>query len=128
MLEKEKEKRLRGKHIIRGGKMTLSEIIQEKIKRDHRGKENAIKRKDLLKYAHFFDPELTDRGLRNIYCQLPLVSSSDGIFWPIRKSDLEEFKFYMKGKAIPLFNRYKMVAEKHRDLMEYGEVVQWNLF
>jgi len=116
--------------------MNISEIILEKIKRDHQGKENAIKRKDLLLYCNYLTynsdshlmGSLTDRELRNIYSQLPVISSSDGIFWPIRKEELNEFKFYLKSKAIPLFNRYKMVAEKHRHLMEDGEVIQWNLF
>jgi len=71
---------------------------------------------------------MTDRELRNIYCQLPVISSEAGIFWPIRKEELKDFKSYLKSKAIPLFNRYKMVAEKHRHLIEYGEVIQWNLF
>ena len=108
--------------------MKISEIILSKFRQQHEGKENAIKRKDLLSYCHYFEPDLTDRELRNIYCQLPLVSCNDGIFWPIRKEELEEFKSYLKGKAIPLFNRYKMVAEKHRNLMEDGDVIQWNLF
>ena len=108
--------------------MTISEIILSKFRQQHEGKENAIKRKELLKYCRYFEPDLTDRELRNIYCQLPLVSSNTGIFWPIRKEELEEFKYYMKSKAIPLFNRYKMVAEKHRHLIEHGEIIQWNLF
>lgn len=116
--------------------MNLPEIICEKIRIHHRGKENAIKRKDLLLYCNHFVVRyhpyligsLTDRELRNIYCQLPLVSSNAGIFWPIRKEELYEFQAYLKKKAIPLFNRYKMVAEKHQDLMEHGEVIQWNLF
>ena len=71
--------------------MNLSEIILEKIKRDHRGKERAITRKELLLYCNHLAynqyPHLmgdfNDRQLRNIYCQLPVISSSDGIFWPI---------------------------------------------
>ena len=108
--------------------MNLSEIILEKIKADHQGKENSCKRRYLLSYARYFDPDLTDRQLRNIYCQLPVISCNDGIFWPIRKEELGGFKSYLKSKAIPLFNRYKMVAKEHRNLMDYGDVIQWNLF
>jgi len=108
--------------------MSLSEIILEKIKADHQGKENSCKRRYLLSYARYFDPDLTDRQLRNIYCQLPVATCNEGIFWPIRKEELEGFQSYLKKKAIPLFNRYKMVAEHHQHLMEDGEAIQWNLF
>ena len=60
--------------------MNISEIILEKLKKDHRGKENAIKRGDLLEYIHWAVGKVTDRELRNIYCQLPVISSEDGIF------------------------------------------------
>ena len=116
--------------------MNLSEIILGKIKRDHQGKENAITRKELLSYCNqlannrypdFWD-FLTDRQLRNIYCQLPVATCNAGIFWPIRKEELYEFQTYLKKKAIPLFNRYKMVAKEHRNLMDYGDIIQWELF
>lgn len=107
--------------------MNLSEIILENIQRIHQGKENAIKRKDLLSYCRYFEPELTDRELRNIYCQLPLVSSNAGIFWPICGSELDEFEEYCRKKALPLFMRVKMVMEEHKDLRT-GEYVQKELF
>ena len=107
--------------------MNLSEIILSKLRQQHEGKENAIKRKELLSYCHFFDPDLTDRQLRNIYCQLPVISSEVGIFWPIRKVELEEFREYCRKKALPLFLRFKMVAEKHGHLMS-DESTQWELF
>ena len=108
--------------------MNLSEIILSKLRQQHEGKENAIKRKDLLSYCHYFEPDLTDRELRNIYCQLPVISCNVGIFWPTRKEELEEFKSYLKSKAIPLFNRYKMVAEAHEDLISGGDFLQWELW
>lgn len=95
----------------------LSLLIAQEIETNHRGKENAIKRKDLLAFMHAYgDPEMTDRELRNIYCQLPLVSSSDGIFWPIRQSELDEFEEYCRKKALPLFMRVKMVMKEHEHL------------
>ena len=105
----------------------LSQIILVKIKHNHQGKENAIKRKKLLKYCQFYEPSLTDRELRNIYCQLPVISSEAGIFYPIRKSELDEFEAYMKRKALPLFIRVKMVMEEHKDLRA-GEYVQKELW
>ena len=108
--------------------MNLSKQILTHLKIEHRGKENAIKRRDLLGYVQHFEPYLTDRELRNIYCQLPVISSEAGIFWPVRQTELWEFQAYLKKKAIPLFNRFKMVAEGHRDLMKLNDSIQWNLF
>ena len=94
--------------------MNLSEIILEKIKRDHQGKENAIKRKDLLTFIHLYEMgALTDRELRNIYCQLPVATCEKGIFWPVTPEEKEEFRIYLRKKAIPLFDRWKMFAKVH---------------
>lgn len=118
--------------------MNLSEVILDKIKRDHQGKENAITRKDLLRYCKSYAYRqyphdlrsiygISDRQLRNAYCQLPVISSAVGIFWPTRQSELNEFEEYCRKKALPLFNRVKMVMEKHKDL-RVGEYVQKELF
>ena len=105
--------------------MNLSEIILEKIKTFHKGKDNAIKRKDLLIYCNcvthygvpvFLVGSLTDRQLRNIYTQLPVVTCDEGIFWPIRKEELDEFEAYCRKKALPLFIRVKMVMKEHEHL------------
>jgi len=103
--------------------MELSEIILDKIKCNHRGKENAIKRKDLLLFCaeHGYGEypylmiSLTDRQLRNIYSQLPVVTCNKGIFYPIRREEVEEFREYLRKKAIPLFERWKRVADVHLD-------------
>jgi len=108
--------------------MNLPEIILEKIKKHYPGKENAIKRKDLLAIINFvYDVGLTDRELRNIYCQLPVISSEAGIFWPIRQSELDEFEAYCRKKALPLFIRGKMVMEEHKDLRA-GKYIQKELW
>ena len=109
--------------------MNLSEIILDKIKRHHPGKENAIKRKDLLAIINcVYDAELTDRQLRNIYCQLPVISSEAGIFWPIRKEELDEFEAYCRKKALPLFIRVKMVFEEHKELRTGIQRELWERF
>ena len=107
--------------------MNLSETILEKIRKDHRGKENSIKRGELLEYVHWVYGAITDRELRNIYCQLPVISSESGIFWPIRQSELDEFEAYCRKKALPLFIRVKMVMEEHKDLRA-GKYIQKELF
>ena len=107
--------------------MVLQEIILGKIKRDHCGKQRAITRRELLFYCRQFKPDLTDRQLRNAYCRLPVVSSDVGIFWPVLSSELDEFESYMKSKAFPLFERFKVVAKEHKKLLS-EKFVQWNLF
>ena len=107
--------------------MNLSQIILTKIKRDHQGKENAITRRQLLFYCQQFKVELRDRQLRDIYCQLPVVSGETGIFWPIRTEELDEFESYCKSKAFPLFERFRMVAKTHKKLTSQ-RFIQWNLF
>ena len=109
--------------------MNLSEIILEKIKKHYQGKENAIKRKDLLAIINcVYDVELTDRELRNIYCQLPVISCEAGIFWPIRSSELDEFEEYCRKKALPLFIRVKMVFEEHKELRTGRQRELWERF
>ena len=67
-------------------------------------------------FINHYGHDLTDRELRNIYCQLPVISSEAGIFWPIRKEELDEFEEYCRKKALPLFTRVKMVMEEHEHL------------
>ena len=93
--------------------MELSEQILTKLGYENRGKKNAIKRRDLLHYAQHYNPYITDRQLRNIYCQLPVVTCDKGIFYPIRTSEVQEFREYLRKKAIPLFERWKRVADVH---------------
>ncbi len=107
--------------------MTLPEIILKKIAKDHRGKERAIKRRDLWYYAKLFDPDITDRKLRDIYSKLPVCVYEGGIFYPIRTQELEEFKEYLMAKAIPCFTRYKRVARAHPHLVS-DDSIQMDLF
>jgi len=51
--------------------MNLSEIILEKIKADHQGKENSCKRRYLLSYARYFDPDLTDANFETFIANCP---------------------------------------------------------
>jgi len=110
-----------------GEEITISELILRKISREHRGKENAIKRDELLEYCQAFDSELTDREMRKIYSELPVVSCNEGIFWPVRHEEIDEFETYLRKKALPLFKRFKLVAKEHRQLLS-EKFTQWSLF
>jgi len=98
----------------------IDHFILSYLKRHHCGKENAIKRDDLLKYAQLWDLEMNDRELRRIYSQLPVVSSEEGIFWPLRTEEIEEFKFYLLKKVNPMIKRFRMVAQAHPHLVKNG--------
>ena len=107
--------------------MILSELILDEIKRYHRGKENAIKRDALLRFCQVFESELTDREMRKIYSELPVVSCNEGIFWPVRHEEIDEFEAYLRKKALPLFKRFKLVAKEHKHLLS-EKFTQWSLF
>lgn len=107
--------------------MNLPDLILVKLKAGHRGRENAVKRDILLNFCRAFEPSLTDRELRKIYSELPVCSCNEGIFWPIRHEEIDEFEAYLKGKAKPLFDRFRMVAARHRNLLS-EKFTQWELF
>lgn len=92
-------------------------IIFEKLKRDHKGKEKAIKREDLLAFVKPYSPEIDDRDLRKIYASLPVVSGETGIFFPIRGEEVLDFKKYLNKRIMPQFERARMVLEYHSSLL-----------
>ena len=100
--------------------MSLEQIIYNEIERHHRGRENAIKRGELLAYCQLWESEMTDRELRNIYSRLSVCTCEDGIFFPIRPEELEEFRIYLAKKAGPMFERWRMVAQAHPHLVKDG--------
>lgn len=108
--------------------MDLSSLILDKIRKNHRGKENAIRRGELLRFCRLFDPEITDREMRQIYSQLPVCTCEKGVFWPIRESEIDEYYSYLKKKALPLFQRWKRVAQVHRKLLSERHIEQLELF
>ena len=105
-------------------KLRITRLISLRLSSVHRGKENAITRKDLLNFARFHEPLIEDRELRKIYSELiPAVSSQTGIYWPVTEEELLDFKAYLKKKAISIFNRWQRVAVAHPELGD-----QRNLF
>lgn len=98
--------------------MSLSDFILSILRAHHRGRANAITREDLLNYLHSLGYGLSDRDLREIYAELPIVSSSRGLFWPESRAELEEYRLYLKAKAIPLFERWQRVAQAHPELID----------
>jgi len=90
--------------------MNLSELILEKIKQDHQGKENSCKRRYLLNYAHYFDPDLTDRKLRKIIKTIPVICTCErGYFIAISKEESDYSIEYLKKKIYPLWEDVKNI-------------------
>ena len=98
------------------------------IRKYCRGKENAILREDLLKYCKtYIDSWISDRDLRKAYAKLPVCTCEKGVFWPIREAELEDFRGYLRAKAIPMFERWRMVAQTHSHLLseEFKQMELW---
>lgn len=90
--------------------MNLSEIILVKIKKDHRGKENSCKRRYLLSYAHYFEPDLTDRKLRKLVKRIPKICTFErGYFIATSKEESDYSIEYLKKKIYPLWEDVKNI-------------------
>jgi len=101
-----------------GETASLPDFILHTLRTHHQGKSRAITREDLLSYLHSLGYGLSDRDLREIYAELPIVSSSQGLFWPETAAELQEYRQYLKAKAIPLFERWQRVAQAHPELID----------
>jgi len=96
----------------------LSRLLSLRLSTLHRGKENTIKRKDLLNFARYYEPKIEDRELRKIYSMLPVACCSKGIFWPVTEKELLELRSYFKKKAIAVFLRWNRIAASHPEIGE----------
>jgi len=104
----------------------IKEIILDIYKKNHSGKENAISRKSFC-FRYLDDIiGISDRQFRNIYSQIPIVTCNKGGFYPIRPSEIEEYRKYLHKKAISLFERFQRVYTAHPDLA--GDIKQLELF
>jgi len=98
--------------------MDLSESILAILRSYHRGKARAITRKALLTLCYEAGYQVNDRELRAIYAELPVCTCDKGIFWPETTAELDEYRRYLKAKAIPLFERWNRVAAAHPELID----------
>lgn len=90
--------------------MTISEIVLEKIKTFHKGKENAIKRKDLLAFCQLYDSEITDRELRKTVKTIPIICTFErGYFVATSKEESDYSIEYLKKKIFPLWEDIKNI-------------------
>ena len=101
-------------------------IVLDIYKKNHSGKENAVTRSSFI--FRYLDGivGISDREFRNIYSQLPIVTCSQGGYYPIRKEEILEYRDYLRKKAIPLFSRFRMVCDAHPGLAD--DMLQLDLF
>lgn len=92
-------------------KIKFMELMQR-----HKGRENAVPRERILLELKVWEPELTDRKLREMYCNLPVCSCEEGLFIPKRPEEVEEFKEYLRKKAMPMLERYKRILAYYPEL------------
>jgi hypothetical protein len=68
----------------------------------HRGRQNAMPRRDLWARLTLFNPRLSDRDLREIYSRLPVCSCPEGLFIPATADEVREFKEYIRKSWGPI--------------------------
>jgi len=96
----------------------MKEIILKKLLRDHRGIDNAIKRKDLLQYCWQFDPNLTDRELRRIVKEIPLICTCEkGYFIAQKAWEVKHSIEYLKKKIFPLWEVIRNLEKAYSDVL-----------
>ena len=101
--------------------MIIDKYVSRKILeflRDEKalGRYHAIPHEAILNRIRIFEPEINDREFRRIYSELPICACDCGLYIPIEPADLVAFRDYMKGKAIPLFDRVKKVWAAYPEL------------
>lgn len=94
----------------------LSRKLMEYLQARARGRENAVRRDQVLFYLQSLDPELTDREMRRLYQALPICSCSVGLFIPRTSAEVEAFREYLSKKAMPLLSRWKTVIAYYPEL------------
>ena len=108
--------------------MIIPEIILDIIQKDHRGRENAIRREDLLRHIQHKsrDYTLTDRRMREIVKSIPQICSCEkGYYLAGNKSDSDYAIEYLKKKIFPLWDDIKQIQEAYP---EYYKGEQLELF
>jgi hypothetical protein len=94
----------------------------------HKGRERAVPRERIFLELKIFAPDLTDRKFRDMYSNLPICSCDVGLFLPKSPQEVQEFKEYLRKKAIPMLERYKRILAYYPDLAPESEERQLEIF
>lgn len=90
----------------------------------HRGRENAMPRRDMLERLRLFMPELNDRGQRRLYAELPVATCPEGLFIPRTQAEVAEFRKYLEngpGGPIAASRRVGIILSYYPALAPIGE-------
>ena len=102
--------------------INLKDLILNLIKFNHRGKNKAIKRRELLLYCRQIDPSLSDRELRRIVEELSeICTSPKGYFMPENMKEVDETIEYLRKKALALLQRAKRIEEHYKSLFDSSQ-------
>ena len=96
----------------------LSKFILSILHDLHRGKENAITRDVLRESLKVWGIDLTDRELRAIYAELPVVADSHGIYYPNTAAEVQAFYEYLQKRVKAEMARAARVRRAHAGLFE----------
>ena len=110
--------------------MNLPELILTKLKVGHRGRENAIKRKDLLQYLYDIGAiekisETEDRMVRQLIDGIPRICSSlDGYYIAREKADVDQSISHLNKKAMAILRKIRRKKEAYPQyyLPDQGEL------
>jgi hypothetical protein len=105
----------------------MTNTIRYIFKTHHRGKQNAITRREFFdRYGYRF-PDLTDREFRHIYADtLRLPTCQKGIFYPEHPNELDEFEADCISRINKISERLRETRRMH--FPEREGVTQGRLF
>jgi len=67
-----------------------------------RGRDKAMPRTELLHHLKLWEPNLSDRRLRDIYAELPVATCPEGLFIPRTVREVQDFKDYIAKAHGPI--------------------------
>lgn len=104
-------------------KIKFMELMQA-----HKGRKKAVPRERIFFELKTFALDFTDRKFREMYCHLPVASCEEGLFIPASAAEVEEFREYLRKKAIPMLERYKRIIAYYPELTPKTEKRQLEMF
>ena len=98
--------------------MTPSELILHTLRTYHQGRARAITRDALREYLRQMGHRISDRELRAIYAELPVVADSHGIYYPNTAAEVQAFYEYLQKRVKAEMARAARVRRAHAALFE----------
>ena len=98
--------------------MIRSDFILHTLRTHHRGKVRAITRDALREYLRQMGHDISDRELRALYAELPVVADSHGIYYPNTAAEVQAFYEYLQKRVKAEMARAARVRRAHAGLFE----------